>query len=83
MNKPRQQDSTATGKIDCSLLEAEISFWQEMIKFRDASMTDESLERMQQALALARVRLTEATEINSSQVNGATGNVYFMNGRRN
>lgn len=75
-----------TGKVDLSLVKAEISFWQEMIKFRDASMTDESLERMQQALALAQTRLIQHTKVSPSTPgpnNHSNGNVYFINAHRN
>jgi len=73
------------GGVDDSLLQAEISFWQEMIKFRDDTMTDESLERMQQALALAQCKLKNSLiSSQSSRLSHSSqsGNVIFINGRK-
>jgi hypothetical protein len=75
---------TVTDGMDSSLLIAEISFWQEMIKFRSATTTVESLERMQQALALAQSKLKNFSI--PDQTAGSTeglpaGNVYFLERR--
>jgi hypothetical protein len=43
--------------LDKQLLEVEIDFWQEMIDLRQATATPDCLERMQQALALAEIKM--------------------------
>jgi hypothetical protein len=79
-----QQSRTATLGIDPSLLKAEISFWQEMIKLRDTTMTHESVERMEQALALAQTKLENSLSIAkpSQKPSGLRiGNVHFIKSR--
>lgn len=77
---------TATHGIDPSLLETEISFWQEMIKFRSATVTNETLERMQQALELAQCKL-ENFNVSDEAVEHAqdqpAANVYLISTRTN
>ncbi len=56
--KNNNQDSAwYSGGVNEPLLCAEISFWQDMIAACEPSHPDESRERMQQALALAELRL--------------------------
>ena len=81
VNTNYRQTAAEPGKVDQSLLEAEISFWQEMIKFCDPSITDESLERMQQALALAQTKLNHQLSSHKSERKSGEcpgSNVYFI-----
>ena len=59
--RPADPDDTGTtaghGDAQGAMLEAEIGFWQELIDDCGATHPTESLERMQQALALAECRL--------------------------
>jgi hypothetical protein len=43
--------------LDEELLNTEIDFWQDMIDLRRKTASPESLERMQQALALVELKL--------------------------
>jgi hypothetical protein len=82
--RPDRARSAPCG-VDRSLLKAEISFWQEMIRFRDVTMTDESLERMQQALALAQSKLNNSETVHpflQTTENRASGNVTCIRSRK-
>jgi len=58
------------------LLRSEIGFWQEMIRLRGERVSEESLERMHQALALAQCRLRQCE--NSASPGQKANNVYFI-----
>jgi len=67
--------------INEALLRSEIGFWQEMIDCRDESMAPEALERMEQALALARLRLKKLSgkyQPAPSKKGQSHGNVYRL-----
>jgi len=78
-NTGGRRTHAATPGVDPALLQVEISFWQELIKLRGATASDESLERMEQALALAQSKLnslllTDRATRNTPQNSGE--NVY-------
>lgn len=71
--------------INKALLRSEIGFWQEMIASSDESMTDEALERMKQALALAQSRLNSLSgryQPAPAKKSPTHGNVYCINRHR-
>ena len=71
--------------INKALLCSEIGFWQEMLDSADASMTEEALERMEQALALAQSRLKSLSERfrpAPAKRSPTHGNVYCINKHR-
>ena len=49
------------------LLRAEIGFWRELLEVADCTVPAESIERMQQALALAECRLLQLFGERSAQ----------------
>jgi hypothetical protein len=59
-NSGRRQACPETVGVTPGLLRAEISFWHEMIRLRGETMSDASLERMHQALALAQCKLAQS-----------------------
>lgn len=80
-NREPTSSGSALRGVDQEMLKSEISFWQEMIRFRDITTTDETLERMQQALALAQSRLK--TQENNSRslhdsAHNTSSNVFFI-----
>ena len=71
--------------INEALLRSEIGFWQEMIGTSNESTTDEALERMKQALALAQSRLTGLCgrcRPVPAKKSPSHGNVYPINRQR-
>lgn len=67
--------------INETLLRSEIGFWQEMIDCRDESMAPEALERMEQALALARSRLKKLSgkyQLAPAKKGHSHGNIYCL-----
>lgn len=83
-NTGARRTHTAPHGVDPSLLEAEISFWREMIRFRSATVTNETLERMQQALELAQCKLeyfSVPDECAGNIRNQTAGNVHFITHR--
>jgi len=54
----QQHSFQPTRGLNEALLRSEISFWKELIHTCDTSQAPDSLERMQQALALAELHLS-------------------------
>jgi hypothetical protein len=71
--------------INAALLRSEIGFWQEMIDSSDKPLSPDALERMEQALALAKSRL-ESLASKYRQAPGKSkqshGNVYCIKSHR-
>ena len=68
-----------------SLLKSEISFWQELIRHPSSTMTEESMERMNQALALAQTKLRKYAlpqDTGIRELAPQSTNVYPINGRK-
>jgi len=65
--EPRRRE--AQGEF---LLRAEIGFWREMLEVADCTVPAESIERMQQALALAECRLLQLLGERSAQAASST-----------
>jgi hypothetical protein len=71
--------------INEALLHSEIGFWQEMIDSSDESMAPDQLERMHQALALAKSRLAGLVRRYRQardRTDHSSGNVYCIKNYR-
>jgi hypothetical protein len=66
LNKSRPDYSTAevsgTHPLNETMLRSEVLFWQELIESSSDALPPESVERMEQALELARSRLSALFE---------------------
>ena len=54
--------------LDEEMLNTEIDFWQDMIELRRNTASPESLERMQQALALVERKLAKSSSDNKWRI---------------
>ena len=80
------QASARTGPgINEALLRSEIGFWRELIDACNDKEPTDSVERMQQALALAESRLRElfqSHQDNRKAESAPPGNVYWLDRAR-
>lgn len=80
-----QQETESAYRKNEAMLRSEIGFWRELIDGCDDAQPPESIERMQQALALAERRLSTLFQsYRDTGGNGGRGraNVYYLDTTR-
>lgn len=87
INSERTDDNEAPSGAahNEAMLRSEIGFWRELIETSDGTEAPETLERMQQALALAERRLLklfEAYQHAAGLEKRRPSNVYFLDPAR-